>query len=281
MSVGIIYKRGIAMKKLSILIALFLLAACAVSPTGRKQLMLVSPEQAITASQSAYVQTLAPLQKSGKLDADPRTTARVRQITGRIIAQTIRLYPNTRSWKWDIRVIDDPETVNAWCMAGGKMAIYTGLIVKIKPTDDELAQVIGHEISHAVANHTAEKMSVALASQLGLSTVAIAAGGREGGAATLAGAALAANLAIQLPNSRTAESEADRIGIELAARAGYDPYAAISLWQKMAKEGGSKQPQFLSTHPSPGNRMATLQRLAPQMMSYYRQPGPRPVYTFQ
>ncbi|MDJ0622478.1 MAG: M48 family metallopeptidase [Desulfocapsaceae bacterium] len=269
------------MKKLSILITLFLLAACAVSPTGRKQLMLVSPEQAITASKSAYVQTLAPLQKSGKLDADPQATARVRQITGRIIAQTIQLYPHTRNWQWDIRVIDDPENVNAWCMAGGKMAVYTGLLKKIEPTDDELAQVIGHEIAHAVANHTAEKMSVALASQLGLSTVAVAAGGRENSGATLTGAALAASLAIQLPNSRTAETEADRIGIELAARAGYNPYSAVSLWEKMAKEGGSKRPQFLSTHPAPQNRMATLRRLAPQMMPYYQQPGPRPIYTIR
>ena len=274
-------QRIMIMKKLSILLVLFLLTACAVSPTGRKQLMLVSPEQAITASKSAYVQTLAPFQKSGKLDADPQATARVRQITGKIIAQTIRLYPHTRSWQWDIRVIDDPETINAWCMAGGKMAIYSGLIEKIKPTDDELAQVIGHEIAHAVANHTAEKMSVALASQLGLSGVAIASGGREGGTATMTGAALAANLAIQLPNSRTAEMEADRIGIELAARAGYDPYSAVSLWQKMAREGGSNRPQFLSTHPAPQNRMITLQRLAPQMMTYYRQPGPRPVYSFR
>ena len=268
------------MKKFIILIALVVCTACAVSPTGRKQLMLVSPQQAIVASKSAYVETLAPFQKSGKLDADPQVTARVRQITGRIIAQTIRLYPETRSWQWDIKVIDDPETVNAWCMAGGKMAIYTGLIQKVKPTDDELAQVIGHEISHAVANHTAERMSVALASQLGLGTVALATSGSEGSSATMAGAALAANLAIQLPNSRTAEEEADRIGIELAARAGYNPYAASTLWQKMAAVGGSNRPEFLSTHPNPQNRMATLRNLAPKMMPYDEQQGPRPVYSF-
>jgi predicted Zn-dependent protease len=268
------------MKKYIILLALVVCSACAVSPTGRQQLMLVSPQQAITASKSAYVETLAPLEKSGKIDADPQVTARVRLITGRIIAQTIRLYPVTRSWQWDIKVIDDPETVNAWCMAGGKMAIYTGLILKVKPTDDELAQVIGHEISHAVANHTAERMSIALASQLGLSTVAIAAKGTEYGGATLTGAALAAQLAVQLPNSRTAETEADRIGIELAARAGYNPYAASTLWQKMGAVGGSGTPQFLSTHPSPQNRMSTLQKLAPQMMPYYQQPGTRPVYSF-
>lgn len=268
------------MKRLLIIVTIFLLSACATSPTGRNQLMLVSPQQAIVASKSAYVETLAPLQKSGKLDSDPRVTARVRNITGRIIAQTVRLYPETRFWQWDIKVIDEPETVNAWCMAGGKMAIYTGLLEKVQPTDDELAQVIGHEISHAVANHTAEKMSMAMASQLGLGTLALATDGSESRGLTLAGAALAAKLAVELPNSRTAETEADRIGIELAARAGYNPYAASSLWQKMAAVGGSGRPQFLSTHPSPQNRMANLQRLAAQMMPYYQQPGPRPVYDF-
>lgn len=261
--------------------SLFLLVACSVSPTGRKQLMLVSPDQAISASKSAYTQTLSPFEKAGRLDSDPQTTERVRAITGRIIAQAIRLYPETFDWQWDIRVIDDPDSINAWCMAGGKMAIFTGLLNKIQPTDDELAQVIGHEISHAIAHHTAEKMSVAMASQLGLASVAAASSGSEYGGATLAGASLAAKLALQLPNSRTAETEADRIGIEIAARAGYNPYAAISLWQKMSDSGGASPPQFLSTHPHPANRMSTLQQLAPQMMPYYKQPGPRPVYRLQ
>jgi len=269
------------MKKCILVFALFFIAACAVSPTGRRQLMLVSPEQAITASKSAYVQTLAPLKKSGKLDPDPLVSSRIRNISGRIIAQAIRLYPATADWLWDIRVIEEPDTINAWCMAGGKMAIYTGLLTKIAPTDDELAQIIGHEISHAIAHHTAEKMSVALASQIGLSTVAVVAGDSARSSATLAGAALAAGLAIQLPNSRQAETEADRIGIELAARAGYDPRAAVTLWRKMAEAGGPDTPQFLSTHPHPINRIATLKELIPLMMPYYRQQYRRPVYTFR
>ncbi|HKJ65070.1 MAG TPA: M48 family metallopeptidase [Desulfopila sp.] len=269
------------MRVSALFFVLFLVAACAVSPTGRQQLMLVSPEQAIAASKSAYVQTLAPLKKSGKLDPDPRVSSRIRAISGRIIAQAVRLYPATSEWLWDIRVIDEPDTINAWCMAGGKMAIYTGLLNTIVPTDDELAQVIGHEISHAIAHHTAEKMSVALASQIGLSTVAIVAGDSAKSNATVAGAALAAGLAIQLPNSRRAETEADRIGIELAARAGYDPRATITLWQKMAEAGGPGTPQFLSTHPDPMNRTATLQSLIPEMMPYYLQQYQRPVYTFR
>lgn len=268
------------MRKLLALCVLVLFTACATSPTGRNQLMLVSPEMAIAASKNAYAQTLVPLKQQGKLDADPRASKRVRYIAGRIIAQTRHFFPQTADWQWDIRVIDQPETINAWCMAGGKMAVYSGLLNKIHPTDDELAQVIGHEIAHAVANHTAEKMSIVLASQLGITTVAAVSGESKGGRAALAASALAAQLAVQLPNSRQAESEADRIGIELAAKAGYDPYAAISLWQKMAQTGNSPGIEFLSTHPTPANRMAQLRRLAPEMMPYYLNKAERPVYRF-
>ncbi len=269
------------MKRFILLPVILLMAvlntACTTSPTGRSQLMLVSPQQAITASKEAYVQTLKPLAEEGKIDNNPAVTKRVKKITGRLIAQAIHDYPKTRNWDWSVKVIDEPDTVNAWCMAGGKMAIYTGLLNKVKPTDDELAQVMGHEIAHALANHTAEKMSVAMASQIGLMAVAVAANDSNRGAA-LTGAALAASLAIQLPNSRTAETEADRMGIELAAKAGYDPYAAATLWEKMGRVGGSSPPQFLSTHPSPGNRQATLRNLAPQMMKYYKEDKPHPVY---
>jgi len=135
--------------------------------------------------------------------------------------------------------------VNAWCMAGGRMAVYTGLLQKVDPTDDELAQVMGHEISHALANHTAERMSVALATSAGLAVAGAVAGNDH--SAALGATALAAQLAIQLPNSRAAESEADRIGIELAAKAGYDPNAAASLWTKMGQVSGGGPPQWMMT----------------------------------
>jgi predicted Zn-dependent protease len=269
------------MKKLLLLIFLCTLAACATSPTGRSQLMLVSPDQAISASREAYVQTLSPLEKEGKIDSNPVTSRRIRLITGRIVAQAILLYPHTKNWNWSVKVIDDPEMVNAWCMAGGKMAIYTGLIDKLHATDDEIAEVMGHEIAHALANHTAERMSMALATQLGLTGVAVAAGDSAYKGAILSGSSLAAATAITLPNSRTSESEADQIGIELAARAGYDPRAAVTLWQKMAKVGGDGPPQFLSTHPSPANRQEKLRVLAQQMMPYYLNKATRPVYQFR
>ena len=269
------------MKKIFILLLLVTISACATSPTGRSQLMLVSPEQAISASREAYIQTLAPLQEKGQVDSDPAISTRVRLITGRLIAQAIKIYPHTSNWEWSVKVIDDQKMVNAWCMAGGKMAIYTGLIDQIKATDDEIAQVMGHEISHALANHTAERMSVAMASQLGLVGLAIATKDNDYGGAILTGSALAAALAITLPNSRTSETEADIMGIEIAARAGYDPRAAATLWRKMGAVGGKTPPQFLSTHPSPANRQENLSSMAEQLMVLYREQKDRPVYPLQ
>jgi predicted Zn-dependent protease len=245
------------------------LAACAVSPTGRRQLALVSEDSAIVASKEAYVTQIGELRKAGKiLPESSQEARRVDTITGRLVAQAIMKRPDTADWEWSIEVIDDPEVVNAWCMAGGRMAVYTGLLQKVDPSDDELAQVLAHEISHALANHTAERMSVAIATNAGVALAGVFAEDSDSAVST---AAVAAALAVQLPNSRTAESEADEIGIELAAKAGYNPNAAISLWQKMGSVSGGGPPQFLSTHPSPANRQEKLAELAPQMMAYYEQ----------
>jgi len=253
-----------------------LVAACATSPTGRKQLMIVSESQAIVASRQAYVQEMGKYKKEGKLVTDPKVLNRVKVITERLVAQAVKVRPDSAKWEWTVAVVDDPQNVNAWCMAGGRMAIYTGLILKIDPTDDELAQVLGHEIAHALANHTAERMSVAMASQMGVLAAGIL---LDQSATTIAAGAAAAQVAVNLPNSRTAETEADRIGIELAARAGYDPHAAVTLWQKMAAAGGGKgPPQFLSTHPSDAQRQQALAKLVPQMMPYYKASPPWPSY---
>jgi predicted Zn-dependent protease len=251
-----------------------LVAACATSPTGRKQLMLVSEQQAITASRQAYVEEIGKAKKEGKLVTDRRVLNRIEVITERLVAQAIKMRPDSAQWEWSVEVIDDPKNVNAWCMAGGRMAIYTGLIQQVDPTDDELAQVMGHEIAHALANHSAERMSRAMASQAGVLAVGILS---DNPGQAMATAAVAAKLALDLPNSRTAETEADQIGIELAARAGYDPRAAITLWQKMGAVGGGKgPPAFLSTHPSDEQRQQRLGALAPEMMPYYQAPGARP-----
>jgi predicted Zn-dependent protease len=244
-------------------------AACAVSPTGRRQLLLVSEDSAIGASKEAYTAQMAALEQAGKVVTDARITGRVDDITERLVAQAIAVRPDTESWEWSVEVIDEPEVVNAWCMAGGRMAVYTGLLEKVDPSDDELAQVLAHEISHALANHTAERMSIALATNAGVALAGVFAD--ENARAAMSATAIAAQLAVQLPNSRTAESEADRLGLEIAAKAGYDPNAAVSLWQKMGSAAGSGPPQFLSTHPSPTNRQQMLAELAPQMMAFYNE----------
>ncbi len=251
------------MKKLLLsLLACGLLVACATSPTGRSQLMLISPETAIVESKKAYLSTVEELDKQQKLVDDPRLADRVATITGRLVTIAIQMYPNTASWEWSVAIVDDPETVNAWCMAGGRMAVYTGLFEKLKLTDDEFAQIMGHEISHALANHTAERMSRAMATTIGV--IAVGAAAEHKGAA-MAGAAMAAKLALELPNSRTAEAEADQIGMELAVRAGFDPDSAVTLWQKMGSLSDARPPEFLSTHPSPGNREAALAAMTPRM----------------
>ncbi|HWJ05394.1 MAG TPA: M48 family metallopeptidase [Steroidobacteraceae bacterium] len=263
-------------KPLLALALALVVAACATSPTGRKQLMLVSEDQAISASRQAYVQEMSKYKQEGKLVTDSRLLNRVEVITERLVAQAVKMRPDSAKWQWSVQVIDEPKTVNAWCMAGGRMAIYTGLIQQVDPTDDELAQVMGHEIAHALANHTAERMSVAMASNVGVLAAGVLS---DNPGQSMALAAAAAQMAVQLPNSRTSESEADQIGIELAAKAGYDPRAAITLWQKMAKVGGGKAPpEFMSTHPSDETRQDRLGKLAPKMMPFYQTGGTRPTH---
>jgi len=272
------------LRMLLLLIIAATVAACESAPvTGRKQLMLVSESQAIAASKDAYTQTLAPIQKQGKLNDDAALTARVDRITSRLIAQAIKYRPETAKWDWQVAVIDDPNTLNAWCMAGGKMAIYTGIIQKLNLSDEEIAQVMAHEIGHALAKHTAERMSTALASETALQVGAMLLGTQSAtNQAALQAAAVATTVGVQLPNSRQQESEADRIGIELAAKAGYDPHAAVTLWQKMGQASGSKGgSDFLSTHPADEKRQQALAALVPQMMPYYEDKSPRPEYTFK
>jgi len=244
----------------------FFIISCAKNISGRKQLLLVSEDNAISSSKTAYVSTLEPFKKEGKLDNNPNMVKRVNRITDKLIVEAIKLRKDTKDWEWSVKVIDDPKTINAWCMAGGKMAIYTGLIDRLNATDDEIAQVMGHEISHALANHSAERMSIAMASGLAVAALDQATDASD---TTVTITAVAAQLALTLPNSRLSESEADKIGIKLAAKAGYNPNAAVTLWQKMAKASGSGGLEFLSTHPAPKNREKTLKKLVPKMMPYY------------
>lgn len=239
--------------------------------------MLVSEDSAIVASREAYVALLEPIHEEGRVQRGTPTHRRVLAISERIVAQAVRYRPETADWDWEITVIDAPDTVNAFAMAGGKMAIYTGIIDRLQLDDDELAQIIGHEVAHALSAHTAEKMSVALATNVGLIGVSVLADLSD---TAITGVSLAAIVAVQLPHSRQMESEADRIGIELAARAGFSPDAAPRLWRKMAEETGSSHPVFLSTHPAPATRQRDLVALASQFKPLYQQSlrGPVPTH---
>jgi predicted Zn-dependent protease len=231
----------------------------------RHQRMALSSEEVNAGAEKAYSQMMAQARQKGALDRDAAQVARIKGIVGRLIPQTTVFRDDAAKWPWEAHVISLDE-VNAWCMPHGKMAIYTGLINKLQATDDELAAVMGHEIAHALREHSREQMS-----QQALTQTAIGLGGALLGIGdmgqSLAGAV--ANVTMELPKSRTAETEADRIGVELAARAGYNPQAAISLWQKMEKLASSQPPKWLSTHPPHADRIADLQSQAQKVMPLY------------
>jgi len=233
----------------------------------RKQSMLVSSEQINQSAAQAYRQVLQTEGKKGAVNHDADQVRRVRAIAARLIPATGAFRSDAPGWKWEVNVISSKD-VNAWCMPGGKIAVYTGLIDRLKPSDDELAAVMGHEIAHALREHGRERASQAAGQSVAAGLIGAVLG--IGSAGTdLTGTVL--NITFGLPNSRLHETEADRIGVELAARAGYDPRAAVSLWQKMGQQGGGQPPQFLSTHPSNETRQQDLQAYAQRVMPLYEQ----------
>lgn len=233
----------------------------------RKQMMAVSSEQIDAASNQAYAKVIAQERSKGTLDRELAQVNRVRAISTRLIAQTAAFRLEARNWQWEMHVITSPE-VNAWCMPGGKIAVYTGLIEKLNATDDELAAVIGHEIAHALREHARERASEQAVAGTGISIVSAVLGLGEVGQKGMEYAYMGF---LGLPNSRRHETEADRIGVELAARAGYDPRAAITLWHKMGQVAGGEPIKFLSTHPSREDRMADLTVYSQRVMPLYEQ----------
>jgi predicted Zn-dependent protease len=232
----------------------------------RKQSMspLVSSAQMDKSAAQAYAQVLGDARKKNQLNQDPSQVARVRAIANRLIPSTAAFRPDAPGWKWEVNVITTNE-VNAWCMPGGKIAVYTGLITSLKITDDELAAVMGHEIGHALREHGRERASEQMTEQLGVQILGAAIGVNLDSQLT----DIILNVTLSLPHSRTQETEADRIGVELAARSGYDPRAAVSLWQKMGRLGGGKPPEWLSTHPSDETRTRDVQSYAERVMPLY------------
>lgn len=250
-----------------------LLAACTAVQTtqqgaigvDRKQYMLVSEEEVEKSAVASYQQELDGAKKKGELNANPQQTERVRAIANRLIPQTTVFRPDAREWQWEINV-QTTDDVNAYCMPGGKIMVYSGLIEKLKASDAELAAVIGHEIAHALREHTRERISRAYAQQLGVGVFAAVTGVGDMGVQL---ASAVTQVTFGLPHSREQEAEADRIGLELMARAGYDPHAAVTLWDKMGKLGSSG-PAFLSTHPASADRMRDLENNIPKVLPLYR-----------
>ena len=232
----------------------------------RKQSMLVSSAEVNQAAAQEYQKVLAQARQQGKLDRNPQQVQRVRAITRRLVPHTASFRSDAPGWQWEANVITD-EQVNAWCMPGGKMVVYSGLIEKLNLTDDELAAIMGHEIAHALREHSREQISQQMATGLAVNVAAAAFGLGDVGS-QLAG--MVADVTFNLPRSRGAEVEADRIGVELAARSGYNPHAAVSVWEKMLKNTSGGPPQFLSTHPSPENRLADLKVYADRVMPLYQ-----------
>jgi len=262
-----------------LIILVLLLSACATTTNRgsvgveRKQFMMFSERQVESMSLRSYLQTIQTAQKKNTLNNNPAVVERVRNISNRLIAQTPVFRNDASSWKWEVNV-ETNEQVNAYCMPGGKIMVFTGLIDKLMATDDELAAVIGHEISHALREHGRERMSLAAVQNGGVALIAAlmsSSKNRTAAGATVQAAAMGSQLFFALPNSRTQEVEADRMGLELAARAGFDPNAAVSLWQKMGQQGDKKPPEFLSTHPSDERRMSDLRKLIPSVIPLYEQ----------
>ncbi len=233
----------------------------------RQQRMAVSSEDVNAGAQQAYGQMMAEAKKKNVLDRDAAQVQRVKAIVSRLVPQTTTFRPDAAQWPWEVHVISIDE-VNAWCMPAGKMAVYTGLIQKLQVTDDELAAVMGHEIAHALREHSREQISQQMGTQavIGIAGALFGVGELGQGLGNMV-----ANVTLSLPKSRTHEVEADRIGVELAARAGYDPRAAVTLWEKMGKaSGGGQPPQFLSTHPSHESRIADLKQYSERVLPLYQ-----------
>lgn len=214
----------------------------------------------------SYQQTLSEASGKGMLDKSSATAKRVQAIADRLIAQAPQFRPDAAQWQWEVNVIKSDE-LNANCGPGGKIIFYTGLIDKLQLTDAEIAAVMGHEIAHALREHGREAMSKAY----GIEMARQGAGALFGlGQDSMALADTVVNYSMTLPNSRANENEADLIGLELSARAGYDPNAAITLWNKMSKASEGAPPEFMSTHPASNTRIASLQAAIPKVMPLYQ-----------
>lgn len=255
------------------LILCIIIVSCATVPlTERKSLSLIPDTELISLSNDQYTKVL----KESKLSTDQQKVQMVRRVGTRIARAAEGFLKESgkgdkvNNYRWEFNLIEDDKTANAWCMPGGKVAVYTGILPFTKD-EAGLAVVLGHEVAHAIAEHGNERMSQALIAQLGGVALSVALKDKpnETQQIFMAAYGVTANVAVLLPYSRLHESEADRIGLTLMAKAGYDPREAIRFWQQMSEQGGSRPPTLLSTHPAPEDRIEKIKSYIPEAMRYY------------
>ncbi|MFT7516246.1 MAG: putative Zn-dependent protease [Myxococcota bacterium] len=258
------------MKRLILLPALFSLVACSTVPgTGRSQFNLMSSSQEMSLGAQSYNEIL----KGERIVEDGPDAKMVQEIGRRIAASAKEYLPKSDAskFRWEFKLIDDDAMVNAWALPGGKTAVYTGLL-PVTGDEDSLAIVMGHEVAHALASHGAERMSHGILLQVGMlgASVSMRDMDSEDRTMVMAGLGLGAHLGVSLPFSRSHESEADEIGLMIAANAGYNPEASIGLWERMGASG-AEPPEWLSTHPNSSTRIERLRSLMPKAMILYRE----------
>jgi predicted Zn-dependent protease len=248
------------------------LASCASTTDGgavgadRRQFMVASSADVAAASAESYAQLKKEAAAKGTLNNDKAQVDRLRAIAKKLIPLTAVFRKDATGWEWETNLITSPE-LNAFCMPGGKIIFYSGIIEKLQLTDGEIAAIMGHEIAHALREHGRERMSEELIKN-GVLLLLVQTGKlQEQHAALLSGLS---TVFVSLKHSRTQELEADDMGLELMARAGYNPNEAVTLWKKMAAQGGGKPPEILSTHPADSTRISNLEGLIPKVMPFYK-----------
>ncbi|MEK6627695.1 MAG: M48 family metallopeptidase [Bdellovibrionota bacterium] len=258
-------------KKYFLVIVLFLTACASTTEegsvgVGRKQLMLMPAEQIEAEAAKGYEQIKSDAKAKRILNVNAAQVLRVQTIANRLTPLTGTFRGDALKWNWEVNVITSKE-LNAWCMPGGKMMFYTGIIEQLKLTDAEIAAIMGHEIAHALREHGRERYSQEMAKQIGASLLVMSGLVDE----KYVKLGLVATVFLALKYGRDQESEADTLGLELMARAGFNPEEAVTLWQKMGvASGGSKSPDWLSTHPSGDKRINDITALLPRVIPLYQ-----------
>ena len=232
----------------------------------RKQFLLLPAEQVNAMALQSYRGELSQAKQKGALNTDKVNLERIRKIADRLIPQVATFRPDALNWAWEVN-LESRKELNAYCAPGGKIMFFTGIIDNLKLTDDEIAAIMGHEMAHALREHGRERISQAYAQQAGMAILAMVTDMNQKQAAILQ---TATHLGLTLPHGRGQESEADIMGLELLARAGYDPQAAVTLWQKMASANKGAPPAFLSTHPSSAQRINELNSKIAVVMPLYQ-----------